>query len=162
MPLFAGHGVLLAVVAAAALAIPGAWLVLRMRRRRVSARICRRWGLDPDRVRVVASDLGRHRATWSLRADGLVGNPDVLFRDRGNGRLIVGEAKSRHHRGSVTPYERYQVTLYLGMVERLYRRPATAVLLYGNGRLVRLDFDEGLYRRLVALIPRCRQDTPDI
>ncbi len=151
MPLFADHGVLLAVVAAATLAIPGTWLVLRMRRRRVSARICRRWGLDPDRVRVVASDLGRHRATWSLRADGLVGNPDVLFRDRGNGRLIVGEAKGRHYRGSVT--------LYLGMVERLYRRPATAILLYGNGRLVRLDFDEGLYRRLVALIPRCRQDT---
>ncbi len=143
--------------AAAILTILGASIVLHVRRRRYSARICRRWGLDPARVRVVASDLGRHRATWSLRADGLVGNPDALFRDRANGRLIVGEAKSRHYRGSVTPYERYQVTLYLGMVGRLYRRPARAILLYGNGRRVPLDFDEGLYRRLLALIPRCRQ-----
>ncbi len=29
----------------------------------------------------------------------------------------------------------------------------------GSGRLVPLDFDEGLYRRLLALMPRYRQDT---
>lgn len=159
MPPPVGSSVILAVVAAAILAIPGAWLALHVRRQRHSARICRRWGLDPAHVRVIASDLGRHRATWSLRADGLVGNPDALFRDRTSGRFIVGEAKSRHYRGSITPYERYQVTLYLGMVERLYRRQARAILLYGNGRRVPLDFDEALYRRLLALIPRCRQAT---
>ena len=147
------------IAGTAILAMLGVAIALHVRRRRYSARICRRWGLDPASVRVIASDLGRHRASWSLRADGLVGNPDALFRDRGNGRLIVGEAKSRHYKGSVTPYERYQVTLYLGMVERLYRRPAAAILLYGNGRRVPLDFDEDLYSRLLALIPRCRQAT---
>ncbi len=37
-------------------------------------------------------------------------------------RLIVGEAKSRHDRRAITPCERYQVTLYLGMASRLYRQ----------------------------------------
>ncbi|MCE2520385.1 MAG: hypothetical protein J4G15_11330 [Alphaproteobacteria bacterium] len=49
------------------------------------------------------------------------------------------------------------MTLYLGMAKRLYRRPDTAVLLYGNCRLVALDLDEDLYRSLIALIPRSRQ-----
>ena len=111
-------------LAAVILVIAACSITLHLHRRRYTNRLCRRWGLDPMRVRVIASDLGRHRAAWSLRADGLVGNPDVLFRDRANGRPIVGEAKSRHYKGSVTPYERYQVTLYLGMVERLYRQPA--------------------------------------
>ena len=44
---------------------------------------------------MIASDLGRHRASWSLRTDGLAGNPDVIFRDRATRRLIIGEAKSR-------------------------------------------------------------------
>ncbi len=37
-------------------------------------------------------------------------------------RLIVGEAKSRHDRRTITLCERYQVTLYLGMASRLYRQ----------------------------------------
>ena len=134
-----------------------ALLLLARRRRRYAARICRRWGLDPRDVTVLSSDLGRHRSGRRLRADGLVGTPDVLFRDRRRRQIIVGEAKSRHYTGSITPYERYQVTLYLGMAERLYRRPVTAILLYGNGGLVPLDFDEELYRRLLTLIPRCRR-----
>ena len=89
--------------------------------------------------------------------DGLAGAPDVIFRIRGTGAIVMGEAKSRHYRGSITPYERHQVTLYLGVAMRLYRRPVAAILLYGNGRLVHLDFDEDLYRSLLALIPRCRQ-----
>ena len=93
----------------------------------------------------------------ALLADGLAGNPDVLFRDNRNRQVIVGEAKSRHFKRSVTPYERYQVTLYLGMAHRLYRRPVTAIILYGNGRRVPLMFDEDLYRLLLAQIPTCRR-----
>lgn len=43
------------------------------------------------------------------------------------------------------------------MAHRLYRRPIRAILLYGCGRLIPLDFDEELYRRLLALIPQCGQ-----
>ena len=126
-------------------------------RRRYSARICARWGLDPSTVRVLSSDLASHRSNKALLADGLVGNPDVLFRDNRTRQVIVGEAKSRHYKGSVTPYERYQVTLYLGMVHRLYRRPVTAIILYGNGRRAQLEFDKNLYHQLLAQIPACRR-----
>ena len=52
-------------------------------------------------------------ATWgakdqTMKADGLVDAPDVLFRSHPTGRLIVGEAKSRHDKGSSRPYELYQ------------------------------------------------------
>ena len=89
--------------------------------------------------------------------DGLVGTPDVMFRISRTGEIVIGEAKSRHYHGVITAFERHQVTLYLGMAKRLYRRPVTAILLYGNGRLVPLDFDEDLYRSLLALIPQCRR-----
>ena len=126
-------------------------------RRRYSARICARWGLDPSTVRVLSSDLASHRSNKALLADGLAGNPDVLFRDGRTRQVIVGEAKSRHFKGTVTSYERYQVILYLGMVNRTYRQPVKAILLYGNGRRVPLQFDENLYRHLLAQIPACRQ-----
>ncbi len=116
------------------------------------------WGLDPTSCRVLASDLARQRSRPSLVADGLAGSPDALMRERREGTIIVGEAKSRHYRGRVTPYEYYQATLYLGMAKRLYRRPVRAILLYGNGRLVPVEFDEDLYRSLLALIPRCRRE----
>ena len=143
----------IAAVILLAIAIP---LYVRQRRRH-SARLCKRWGLDPATVRVLSSDLGRHRSNKALLADGLAGSPDVLFRDDRTRQVIVGEAKSRHFKGTVTPYERYQVTLYLGIVHRIYRRPVKATLLYGNGRRVPLEFDENLYRHLLAQIPACRQ-----
>ena len=135
----------------------GAAVFLALNRRRYSARLARRWNLDPAAVSVVASDLGRHRSSRPMVVDGLAGAPDVIFRMRGTGGIVIGEAKSRHYRGTITPYERHQVTLYLGMAKGLYRRPVTAILLYGNGRLVPLEFDVDLYSSLLALIPRCRQ-----
>ena len=147
----------LASLAIAAILVAGAVAFLAMNRRRYSARLARRWNLDPASVSVVASDLGRYRSSRLMVVDGHVGVPDVIFRMRRTGAIVIGEAKSRHYRGSITPYERHQMTLYLGMAKRLYRRPVTAILLYGNGRPVPLDFDEDIYRRLLALIPQCRQ-----
>ncbi|MDE0417634.1 MAG: hypothetical protein OXI95_11955 [bacterium] len=148
----------LPLIATAVVAFGGiAALLLARRRRRYAARICRRWGLDPGEVSVLSSDLARHRSDRRLMADGLVGSPDVLFRDRRRRQIVVGEAKSRHYRGEVTPYERFQATLYCGMAHRLYRRPVTAILLYGNGRRVPLAFDEGLYRQLLARREECRR-----
>ncbi len=83
----------------------------------------------------------------------------MIFRDPVTRHLIVGEAKSRHYKGSVSPYERYQVTLYLGMAQRIYRRPATAILLFGNGRRVSVAFDQATYQHLLALLPDCRRDS---
>lgn len=148
---------LLAAATAAAILVIACALIALHRRRRCTDRICRRWGLDPARVRVLASELGRHRATWSMRADGLVRNPDVIFRDRSARRLIVGEAKSRHCKGDVTLYEHYQMTFYLGMAKRLFRMPATAIIPFGNGRRVQVEFDPALHVRRLALLPECRR-----
>ena len=130
------------------------WLVIR---RRNPKEIVRRWGLDPATCRVLAADLASHKSRPSLVVDGLAGSPDVLIRERASGTVIVGEAKSRHYRGRVTPYEHYQVTLYLGMAHRIYRRPVRAILLYGNHRRVPIEFDEGLYRHLLHQLPACRR-----
>ena len=148
----------LPALAAVVAAFTGVAILLLARlRRRYASRICRRWGLDPGDVAVLSSDLGRHRSDRRLIADGLVGSPDVLFRDRRRRQIVVGEAKSRHYRGSITTYERYQVTLYCGMAQRLYRRPVRAIILYGNGHRVPLAFDEGLYRDLLAVRGDCRR-----
>lgn len=155
----AGDPVVIAALATAVFAVLTGTVVLYLRRRRYTGRICRRWGLDPARIRVIASDLGRQRATWSLRTDGLAGNPDVIFRDRATRHIIIGETKSRHYKGSITPYELYQVTLYLGMAVSLYRQPARAILLFGNHRRVPVEFDQATYRHLLALLPACRRDT---
>ena len=74
-----------------------------VRQRRYSARICGRWGLDPATTRVISSDLASHRSNKALLAEGLAANPDVLFRDNRNRQIIVGEAKSRHYKGSRPP-----------------------------------------------------------
>ena len=136
----------------AVLAVLIVWFIVR---RRSPQDIVRRWGLDPASCRVLASDLARHRSRPSLVADGLAGSPDALMRERTEGTIIVGEAKSRHYRGALTAYERYQVTLYCGMARRVYRRPVRAIILYGNGRRVPLTFDEDLYRDLLAIRGDC-------
>ncbi len=60
-----------------------------------------------------------------------------------------------------TPFERYQAVLCPGMVECLYRRPVTAVLLYGNGRVVPLEFGEELYHQLFAQPRPAARQWPD-
>lgn len=49
------------------------------------------------------------------------------------------------------------MTLYLGMARRLHRMPATAIILFGNGRRVPVEFDTDPYQRLLALLPDCRR-----
>ena len=65
------------------------WFIARRRRQQD---IVRRWGLDPASCRVLASGLARHMSRPSLVADGLVGSPDALMRERAEGTIIVGEA----------------------------------------------------------------------
>ncbi|MCE2521367.1 MAG: hypothetical protein J4G15_16500 [Alphaproteobacteria bacterium] len=99
-------------------------ILIAMNRRRYSARLARCWNLEPATVRVVASDPGRHRSSRPMVVDGLSGAPDAIFLIRRTGGIIIGEATSRHSRGSIISYEHHQVMLHLGMALRLSRRPA--------------------------------------
>ena len=122
-----------------------------------SDRMCRLFGLDPSEYQLIGSDLGGGRDKLFLRGDGVVGAPDAVFRRRSDGEIVVGEAKSRRYRGSVSTYERYQVILYLGVSRRRYRRRVRGLIRYGCGTCVPLAFEETTYQNLIALIPEYRQ-----
>ena len=129
-----------------------------------NALILKRFNLDPLRYSLLAADVGGHTKKIRLAANGVHGDPDAIIRARESDELIIGEVKSRAYRGAVRPYERYQVTLYLGAAHRRYpRRKIHGLICYSN-RVIRLDYDDVLYRQLIALIPEyknavCRMRT---
>lgn len=114
------------------------------------------FGLDPDQYEVLGYDLGRRPRKVFLRADGLVGVPDALFRHRGDRHLVIGEFKSRRYRGQLRDYECYQMTLYQGVAQRRYRQPARGLFRFGCGRVVEHAFDPATYSRLLPLANELR------
>jgi hypothetical protein len=119
--------------------------------------ILQRFDLDPNQYVLMAADVGGYSKKIRLAANGVHGDPDALIRARQGDELIVGEVKSRAYKGTVRPYERYQLTLYLGAARRRYpRRQIHGLICYSN-RVVRLEYDDVLYRRLIALLPEYRK-----
>jgi len=119
--------------------------------------LCRSFGLDPAGYRVLGADVGEFARPFGVRADGLIGRPDAVFLSRDGTEVIVGEVKSRHHRGRITEYERYQMTLYLGAVRQRFRRHSVRGLLRFHDVVVESRFEESTYQRLLSLIPDCRR-----
>jgi len=121
------------------------------------AGILERFNLDPKDYVLMAADVGGYSKKIRLSANGAHGDPDALIRARVGDELIVGEVKSRAYRGTVRPYERYQLTLYLGAACRRYPRQRVYGLICYSNRVVRLDYDDVLYRQLIGLIPEYRK-----
>ena len=119
--------------------------------------LCRVFRLDPQQVTVKGSDLAGGQDKLFLRGDGLVGVPDALFVHRGSGEIIIGEAKSRYHRGVITDYERFQITLYMGVAGGNAGRPVGGIFRYGCGTIVPIAFDVDLYHQLLSQVPACRE-----
>ena len=134
-------------------------IVLRVRHpsRPLQDRLARFFHLDPASVELIGSDFGKSDNPVWLLGDHLVGKPDAMFLDPAAGEHIIGEAKSRRFRGRITDYERYQVTLYLGLVQVQYGLPARGLLRYGCGQVVPIEFDPDLYEHLISLQPECRR-----
>ena len=122
-----------------------------------SSRICRLFDLDPQEYSLIGSDLGGSADKLFLRADGVVGAPDAIFRHNESGTIVVGEAKRRRYRGTTSDYELYQVVLYQGLAHRRYRTAVRGLLRYGCGRVVQIDPDGELYRNLIGLLPEYRR-----
>lgn len=118
--------------------------------------LCEEFGLDPDEYEIVATDLGGSTEKYFLRTAQLTGVPDVVFRHRRGVQIVIGEAKSRHFRDRVKTYERYQVMLYLGVAESVYRKPTRGIIHYGCGTLVGVEFSDAEYSHLLSLIPTFR------
>ncbi|HRP05612.1 MAG TPA: hypothetical protein PLV87_11935, partial [Opitutaceae bacterium] len=126
------------------------WVLYRSR---LSAadHVFRLFGLNPAEYELVGYDLGNRPRKLFLRADGLVGVPDAVFRHRTDGHVVIGEFKSRSYRGRITDYERFQMTLYEGVAQRRYRRPARGLFAFGSGGVVEHSFDPDTYARLLPL-----------
>lgn len=129
------------------------WLLRRVGSNR-SSELFDVFDLSPDEHTLIGSDLGGSTNRVFLRTDQVIGVPDAVF--RGKGSITIGEAKSRHYRGHITDYENYQVQLYMGAAERSYRKPTRALIRYGCGAVVPVEFDRETYRHLLSLIPQCR------
>ena len=119
--------------------------------------LCRSFGLDPARYRVLGADVGDFATPFGVNADGLIGRPDAVFISCDRAEVIIGEVKSRHHRGRISEYERYQMTLYLGAVRERFRHQSVRGLLRFHDAVVESRFEESTYQRLLNLIPDCRR-----
>lgn len=126
------------------------------REQSTESRVFEMFAVDPKEYELIAYDLGHAPKTVFLQADGVVGVCDALFQHKRLRHLIVGEFKSRSYGGKVTDYERCQMTMYQGVVERRYRKPALGLLKYGCGKLVEVEFNPDEYRHLIGLAPKVR------
>lgn len=119
--------------------------------------LCEQFGLDPAEYELVGSDLGGSDDKVWLRTGQLIGVPDAVFRHRRGLEIVIGEVKSRYYRGAIKKYEHFQVVLYLGVAESVYRKPTRGVLKYGCGKLVPVEYSPDLYSYLLSLIPTFRR-----
>ena len=142
---------------ALAIAALGLYAVFRQSRRSQADRVFELFGLDPSEYELLGFDLGDGSRKITLKGLGLIGAPDALFRRCSDGRLLVGDLKTRRFRGSPSRYERFQMTLYMGVASHQYGAPADAVLRYACGRLEPVDFDPGCFEDLRAQIGPLRK-----
>lgn len=125
-------------------------------RRSVTLHVFRLFGLNTSEYELLGYDLGSRPKKVFLRADGLVGVPDAVFKHRADHHVLIGEFKSRAYRGHLTDYERYQMTLYQGVAQRRYRQRARGLFAFGCGRVVEHAFDPNTYAQLLPLANKLR------
>jgi hypothetical protein len=118
-------------------------------------RLAAEFGLPPAGYRLLGADVGGHARPYFLEADGLRGVPDAVF--EAPDELLVGDVKARHFRGTVTAYERYQMTLYVGMLRQRFPGRAVRGAIRYRDTVVPVPFDEHLYRWLLSRAPELRR-----
>lgn len=130
-------------------------------RRRASsataAELCRSFGLDPARYRVLGADVGGFAVPFNVRADGLIGRPDAVFSANDGSEVVVGEVKARLHKGRVSLYEQYQMILYLGAVRAQLRTQTVRGLIRYRDRVVDAPYCPQTYRHLLSMRRDCQR-----
>jgi hypothetical protein len=122
------------------------------------ARLAAEFGLPPAGYRVLGADVGGYERQYLVEADGLRGLPDAVFES--SNELVVGDVKTRRFRGAVSAYERYQMTLYIGMLRRRFPGRAVRGAIRYRDAVIAIPFDEELYRWLLSRAPELRQRLP--
>lgn len=143
--------VIWAFIVAALFFVGALWLKFRWRKREATRGIIRRFGLDVSKYNIVSADLGDVCQRQRLFGFGLVGEPDAVFRSRSiwKQEWVVGEFKSRHHKGYVRPNELFQVMLYMGLVREHYRASRVRGVLQFADKDVLVKFDAALFDALI-------------
>lgn len=144
---------ILGFIVAALLCVGALWLKFHWGRRGAAREIIKRFGLDASKYHLVSADLGDVCQRQRLFAFGLVGEPDAVFRSRSiwKQEWVVGEFKSRHHKGYVRPNELFQVILYIGLVRKHYQAPRVRGVLQFADKAVLVKFDAELFNALVNI-----------
>ena len=99
----------------------------------------------------LGADIGGYTKGYQLRRYGLIGAPDAVFFDVLSLRYVVAEYKSRKLTKEVNWREFYQVTLYAGMLNRIYLRKPKIVICYAGGELKEVKYRKDNFKKLLKL-----------
>lgn len=116
-----------------------------------------KFGVSSKTFKLISSDLGKRKSRVFLRRKGVTGVPDAVFEATRGKELVVGEYKSRTHKGYVRFNELYQVMLYMGHLQARY--PSYTIrgcLAYADQR-VSIAFDPQLYQGLMDVAPEVKK-----
>lgn len=119
--------------------------------------LCRAFGLDPGRYRVLGADVGAYPVKFFVRADGLIGCPDAVFLSDDDDELVCGEVKSRQYRSTMTEYERFQMVLYQGALSAMHPGRRVRGLVRYRDRVSEAQYCPKTYRHLLSLAAEMRR-----
>lgn len=115
-----------------------------------------KFGLSASAFKLISTDLGKRKSSIRLSRYGINGIPDAVFEAKGEPLIIVGEFKSRRYKQVVRLYEFYQLTLYLGHIQRLYPNHSVQGALAYADRVVVIEFDKAVYSGLLGMSKEMR------
>lgn len=107
------------------------------------------FGLDKS-WKLLSCDIGGKKGSY-YRFGPVGGVPDAVFR-RGH-HLRVYDLKKRRKPSFPSKYERFQMTLYLGILKAKFRTLEVRAFLAYEGGQIEVTWNEALYANLVARIP---------
>jgi len=99
----------------------------------------------------LGSDIGGNKSPYYFDKKGICGAPDAVFFDILTLSFVIGEYKSRNYNNGVTWRERFQVTLYTGLVPPWFFPRSKGYIAYGCGTVKRISFERKYYKGLLSL-----------
>jgi hypothetical protein len=122
-----------------------------LKKKTASNEVYSRFGVREATHRILSTDLGKSASRIKLSRFGINGIADAVFKALSGREILVGEFKSRKHRGVVKLYEFYQLMLYMGHLQEKYpEHLIKGCLAYADAK-VYVAFDIAVYESLVSL-----------
>lgn len=126
-------------------------IIFFIKKKTASTEVHAQFGLRESTHKILSTDLGEKTARVRLSRMGINGIADAVFKAISGKEIVVGEFKSRKHRGVVKLYEFYQITLYMGHLQMDYpEHTIKGCLAYADAK-VQIVFDQQLYEALLGL-----------